>query len=67
MGENGKSGDAPKKRWIVGLKAEFKRIIWPDTQTVLKQTLAVIAVSVLLSVMIAIIDAVVQLGLRFIL
>ena len=36
-----------------GLKAEFKKIIWPDKKTVTKQTVAVIAVSVALGLIIA--------------
>jgi len=67
MGESAKSEKAPKKSWFKGLKAEFKKIIWPDKESVAKQTVAVIVVSVILCVVIALLDAVIGLGLGFIL
>ena len=67
MGENAKSETAPKKSWFKGLKAEFHKIIWPDKESVAKQTIAVVIVSVVLCVIIAFLDAVIGLGLRFLL
>ncbi len=54
-----------EKRWVDGLKAEFKKIIWPDKKTIGKQTTAVMIVSVVLGVMIAVIDMIVQYGVDF--
>ena len=54
-----------KKNWFKGLKAEFKKIIWPDKKTLLKQTVAVITCSVLLGVIIWAIDSVIQFGLKY--
>ena len=54
-----------KKSWFKGLKAEFKKIIWPDKKTLLKQTVAVISCSVLLGVIIWAIDSVIQFGLKY--
>ena len=45
-----------KKSWFKGLKAEFRKIIWPDRDTLLKQLAAVLVVTVLLGVVIALID-----------
>lgn len=39
-----------------GVKAEFHKIIWPDRDTLLKQLAAVLVVTVLLGVVIALID-----------
>ena len=39
-----------------GAKAEFRKIIWPDRDTLLKQLAAVLVVTVLLGVVIALID-----------
>ncbi|MCI6235902.1 MAG: preprotein translocase subunit SecE [Lachnospiraceae bacterium] len=39
-----------------GVKAEFRKIIWPDRDTLLKQLAAVLVVTVLLGVVIALID-----------
>ena len=55
-----------KTPFFKNLKGEFKRIIWPDKQRVAKQTVAVISVSVVVGVIIAIIDAVVKFGLGLI-
>ena len=55
-----------KKNWFKGLKAEFKKIIWPDKKTLVKETVAVIVCSVLLGGIIAIIDALIQYGIDFI-
>ena len=52
-----------KKSWFKGLKAEFKKIIWPDKKTLVKQTVAVIVCSVLLGAIIAVIDALIQNGI----
>ena len=49
------------------LKAEFKKIIWPDQKQVDRETTAVIAFGVGLGVVIAILDAVIKFGLSFIL
>lgn len=43
------------------IKAEFKRVIWPDRTTVRKETTAVVTVSVLLGLLIALLD----IGLRY--
>lgn len=56
---------AKKKHWFKGLKAEFKKIIWPDKKTLVKQTVAVITCSVLLGAIIAVVDALIQYGIDF--
>ena len=53
-----------KKSWFKGLKAEFKKIIWPDKKTLVKETVAVIVCSLILGGIIAIIDALIQFGLE---
>ena len=55
-----------KKNWFKGLKAEFSKIIWPDRQSLTKETVAVLAVSVLLGVIIAVVDLIVRFGFEFI-
>ncbi len=39
-----------------GVKAEFKKIIWPDRDTLLKQLVAVLVVTVIVGALIALID-----------
>ena len=55
-----------KKNWFKGLKAEFSKIIWPDRQSLTKETVGVLAVSVLLGVIIAVVDLIVRFGIEFI-
>ena len=52
-----------KKSWFDGLKAEFKKIIWPDRKSLVKETGAVVAVSIVLGVMIAVLDFIFQYGI----
>ena len=65
MGETEKLEKAPKKSWFAGLKAEFKKIIWPNKQSLARQNLAVIATSVVLGLIIALMDYVIQFGVDF--
>ena len=55
-----------KKNWFKGLKAEFSKIIWPDRQSLTNETVAVLAVSVLLGVIIAVVDLIDRFGIEFI-
>ena len=64
MSDN-KGNATAKKSWFDGLKAEFKKIIWPDKDSVVKQTGAVVAVSVVVGILIAVIDTVVKYGIDF--
>ncbi|HJC62329.1 MAG TPA: preprotein translocase subunit SecE [Candidatus Blautia merdavium] len=52
-----KKQKAPKKSWTQGLQTEFKKIIWPDRPTLVKQTVAVVSVTAVLGVIIAVIDS----------
>ena len=39
-----------------GVKAEFRKIIWPDRDTLVKQLVAVLCVTVVAALLIAVID-----------
>ena len=43
-------------KFFKGVKAEFKKIIWPERDTLLKQLAVVLAVAVVVGLLIAIID-----------
>ena len=51
--------------WIKGLKPEFKKISWTDRRTLLKQTVAVTVISLIMGLLIALIDKVIQYGIHF--
>lgn len=61
MSENEKT---QKKSWFKGLKAEFKKVIWPDKKTLGRQTTAVVAVSIALGALISVIDAILEYGIN---
>ena len=57
---------APKKSWFKGLKAEFKKIIWPDKESLVKQSAAVVVITIVLGAVIALLDTVIKYGVDFI-
>ena len=66
MGENNTAKEAaPKKSWFKGLKAEFKKITWPDKKSLARESAAVVASAVALGIIIKIIDVVINYGLEF--
>ena len=54
-----------KKKWFDGLKAEFKKIIWPTREDITKETTAVVVCSVILGAIIVVLDFIVQHGIDF--
>ena len=65
MGESVKSDKTSKlvKFWN-GVKTEFKKITWPDREDLMKQSVAVVGVSVVLGAVIAVIDMLLQYGVN---
>ena len=64
MGETVKT-KKQKKSWFKGLKAEFKKIVWPDQKSLTKETAAVVIVSVLVGVIISVVDLIARFGIEF--
>ena len=52
-----------KKSRLQGLKAEFRRIIQPDKETITKETTAVVVSTVILGIIIALLDLLIKTGL----
>ena len=63
----GQTEKAPKQSWFHGLKQEFKKISWTDRKSVMKQTVAVVSVSVAVGLIIALLDWMIQYGVDFLL
>lgn len=61
-------GDSAEKQKRVsfwdGVKVEFKKIVWPDRKSTLKQSVAVVAISVVVGVIIAILDYFIKYGVN---
>jgi len=62
MGETEKT---PKTSWFTGVRQEFKKIIWPEKKTVARQAAAVVAVSIVTGLIIAILNFLIQYGVDF--
>lgn len=63
MGDSSKKGN--KTKFFDGVKAEFKKVSWPDKTSITRQTVAVVAISLVLGVIITILDFIVQYGVSF--
>ena len=60
-----KNIETQKTSWVTGLKAEFGKIIWPTKENVAKETTAVVITSIILGLIIAILDFIIQYGVNF--
>ena len=59
-------GDTKKTQktdWFKGMKAEFRKIVWPDQKSLTRQTIAVVSVSVALALIIKILDMIMPIGI----
>ncbi|HJB27575.1 MAG TPA: preprotein translocase subunit SecE [Candidatus Blautia faecavium] len=53
-----------KNNWFQGLQAEFKKIVWTDRKTLVKQTIAVVIITIILAILIGVMDAVILEGIN---
>lgn len=58
MGEN--------KDFIKGLKAEFRKIIWPNSETLKRESVIVVVTMVLLGILISVLDLIIKFGLNLV-
>ena len=73
MGDSVKTDKAPKKdkkeqkklSFFKCVKAEFKKISWPDKNKLFKQSVAVVCISVVLGLLISVLDTIIQYGVNF--
>ena len=65
MADSAKKEKANKPSFFKGLKAEYKKIVWPDRNEVLKQSVAVVCISIVLGAIIAVLDFLMQYGVDF--
>lgn len=52
-----------KESWFKGLLREFKKIIWPSKATLVKESVAVVIITVILGAIIEVVDWIVKFGL----
>ncbi len=55
----------PKPKFFDGVKAEFHKVEWPDRQSTFRQSVAVVTISVVVGVVIAILDYLAQNGINW--
>jgi preprotein translocase subunit SecE len=65
MASSEKSIETSKDNFFTGVKTEVKKIIWPTKQATAKETTAVIVISVVVGLMIALMDFIIQYGIDF--
>lgn len=57
MGETTKASEESKKKsFFAGIKSELKKVVWPTKDTLVKETTAVMIVSIVLGLIISLID-----------
>ena len=65
MGDSSNTEKSGVKGFFKGVKTEFKKISWPDATTLFKQSVVVVAVSIVLGLIIAFMDTIIQYGVNF--
>lgn len=65
MADSANKEKTSKPSFFKGLKAEYKKIVWPDKETLLKQSVAVVCISIVLGAIISILDFAMQYGVDF--
>ena len=64
MADSAKNEKAAKPSFWKGVKAEFKKISWPDKTKIFKQSVAVICISLVLGFIITLLDTILQYGVN---
>lgn len=64
MGDSAKT-NAPKTSFWKNIKTEFGKIIWPGKDGLLKQSAAVLCISIVLGLIITFLDTLIQYGINF--
>ncbi|MDE7197980.1 MAG: preprotein translocase subunit SecE [Lachnospiraceae bacterium] len=57
--------DKKAVKFFDGVKAEFKKISWPDKDSLMKQSVAVVIISLVVGAVIAVLDFGLQYGVDF--
>ncbi len=65
MGEKTATEKTSKKTsWFKGVKSEFGKIVWPNKESIAKQSFAVVVITIFLSIVIYFLDYFIDLGLK---
>ena len=67
QGNEKSAGKSQKTSWFQGLQSEFRNIVWTDRNTLIKQTVVVVLVSIVLCLLISVMDSVILEGINLLL
>ena len=65
MGNSSSEEKTSKPKFFDGVKAEFKKVTWPDRELLLNQSAAVVGISIVLGGIIAVLDMILQYAVDF--
>ena len=65
MGNSSSEEKTSKPKFFDGVRAEFKKVTWPDRELLLKQSAAVVGISIVLGGIIAVLDMILQYAVDF--
>ena len=65
MGNSSSEEKTSKPKFFDGVKAEFKKVTWPDRELLLKQSAAVVGISIVLGGIIAVLEMILQYAVDF--
>lgn len=65
MGDSTKTEKAQKISFFKSVKIEFNKISWPDKESLVKQSIAVVCISVVVGLIITLMDTIIQFGINF--
>lgn len=60
------SSPSLKRSWFQELKAEFSKITWPAKESLIKQSIVVTVAAVVIGFMVAGVDYVIEIGMKWI-
>lgn len=65
MGDSAKTDKTIMTNFWKGVQSEFRKITWPDRDKLLKQSIAVVTISIVLGLIITLLDTLLQYGVNF--
>ncbi len=64
MGSNNEEKSTLKRSWFQELKAEFHKIVWPDKNSLIKESIAVIVIAIIIGCIVSLVDTGLMEGLN---
>ena len=65
MGDSANTDETSMTNFWKGVQSEFRKITWPDRDKLLKQSIAVVTISIVLGLIITLLDTLLQYGVNF--